>query len=89
MLLCGRKVMLVRQAVEFRVTLRTVAVSFVSSVFVFALIYAVFVRFNVSSSALCSAVTASDLSTKGMDWLTDYSPPCWLNHTPAGHPLVC
>jgi len=41
-------VTLVRQAFDYRVTLSTVTVSFISSVAVFALIFVVCIRFNVS-----------------------------------------
>jgi len=42
-------VTLLRQAVDYRITLSTTAVSFMSSVAVFALIYVVCIRFNVSA----------------------------------------
>ena len=41
-------VTLLRQTIEYRITLGTVAISFISSIAVFALIYVVCIRFEVS-----------------------------------------
>jgi len=49
-------VTLLRQAVDYRVTLSTVVVSFISSVAVFALIYVVCIRFQVSPNQCICAV---------------------------------
>jgi len=49
-------VTLLRQAVDYRVTLSTVVVSFISSVAVFALIYVVCIRFQVSPNQCIYAV---------------------------------